>query len=660
MMYRFIIILFLLLAAPIVNAAACSDNTVFKVGAGIHDITGPAAEVGMMGYGMINQQTGGLSQRLWARAFVIESPCNGKRVTFVNADLGQVFQGVKQHVIERLQKKYGKLYNDQNVLITAIHTHSGPGGFSTYAFYNITTLGFNRRNFDTIVDGIVAAIEHAQANMTKAQIKMATGDLRGINFNRSPAAYQENPQQERNLYQSDTDTKMTLIRFDSLDGKPIGLINWFPVHGVSLNNKNRLISGDNKGFAEYLFEKDFNSDYGATAFVAAFAQENAGDVSSNQFGRAGGDGLQGLEAVNAAGRPQYEMAKKLYASANEIVRGGVDYRHQFVEMDKVEIDPIYTDGVSRRTCPAAIGVSMLAGTQDGEGVGYQGISCDSAKKFFPRLFCELVTTSCQGVKPIVLEPGSMQPYPWTPSVLPFQVFRIGNLVIGAAPFELTTMTGRRIRSTMAKQLSGEHVVLSALSNAYAGYVATKEEYQLQRYEGASTHFGPWTAAALQQEFARLTFAMVNDKTVDQGPAPADLLDAQWDFQTGVVFDDKPLWKNFGDVYEDVKPVYKRGETVQVIFWGAHPKNNFRIQDTFLQVQHLENGKWVTVKRDRDWETEYHWMRSGVANSLITIVWRTTSDAAPGQYRIVHHGDWKSGWSWNIYPYAGQSSIFVLE
>ena len=34
------------------------------------------------------------------------------------------------------------------------------------------------------------------------------------------------------------------------------------------------------------------------------------------------------------------------------------------------------------------------------------------------------------------------------------------------------------------------VVIAGLSNAYADYTVTFEEYQVQRYEGASTIYGP--------------------------------------------------------------------------------------------------------------------------------------------------------------------------
>ncbi|OGT47290.1 MAG: hypothetical protein A3E83_00725 [Gammaproteobacteria bacterium RIFCSPHIGHO2_12_FULL_41_20] len=666
MIHYVLICLFILLCSLArityaVTSDSCRDNTLFNVGAGIYDITGPAAEEGMMGYAMLQQQTAGIYQRLWARAFIIESPCNNKKIVFVNTDLGQVFQAVKQQVVKKLQAKYGDTYNDSNILITATHEHSGPGGYSTYTLYNLTTLGFNHENFNTIVAGIVTAVERAHNNLAPASIKITQDDLPGVNFNRSPTSYLLNPQAERDRYKGDTDTQMTLIRFDRLNGQPIGIINWFPIHGVSMNNKNHLINGDNKGYAEYTFEKDFHSNYGPQAFVAAFAQANAGDVSPNPYGHEGGAGLAGIAAVEKAGAPQYQLAKKLFAQANEVITGNVDYRHTYIAMDKVTVEPQYTNGSIQTTCPAAIGVSMLAGTQDGEGIGIQGVSCGTLGKVLPHFICEMVTTPCQGVKPIAVQTGIKKPYPWTPNILPLQVIQIGNLVIVAAPFELTTMTGRRIREAVAKQLPPtNYVVLSALSNAYSGYVATYQEYQLQRYEGASTHFGPWTQAALQQEFTNLTKALITGLLVAEGPQPPDLLNGLHNLQPGVIFDQVPPSKQFGDIYQDVKSVYNPGNIVEAVFWGAHPKNNFHMQDTFLEIQHWENGGWQTIRYDRDWDTEYHWQRKGIAYSLIKIIWRIPPAISPGHYRIVHHGDWKSAWNKNITPYTGYSSLFTID
>lgn len=36
------------------------------------------------------------------------------------------------------------------------------------------------------------------------------------------------------------------------------MVNWYAVHPTSMNNTNKLVSGDNKGYASQLFEKAMN------------------------------------------------------------------------------------------------------------------------------------------------------------------------------------------------------------------------------------------------------------------------------------------------------------------------------------------------------------------------------------------------------------------
>ena len=76
---------------------------------------------------------------------------------------------------------------------------------------------------------------------------------------------------------------MVQLNFISDDGKPMGVLNWFAVHPTSMNNTNHLISGDNKGAASQMFEREMNSNYvtGKGPFVAAFASTNLGDISPN-------------------------------------------------------------------------------------------------------------------------------------------------------------------------------------------------------------------------------------------------------------------------------------------------------------------------------------------------------------------------------------------
>jgi neutral ceramidase len=646
----------------------CAANQSFQVGAGIYDITGPAAELGMMGYAMVDQKTAGIHQRLRSRAFVIASPCNGKRAVFVSADLGQLFQGVRQQVMEKLRARYGTLYTEDNVLLSVTHTHSGPGGFSHYALYNLTILGYDKQNFDAIVDGIYQSIVRAHDNLAPGGIRVASGELFDASINRSPEAYLRNPTTERSGYSHDTDKRMTLMRLQGDDGREVGLINWFAVHGTSMGNDNLLISGDNKGYASYLFEKLKGTSYTATrTFVAAFAQSNEGDVTPNIHGGTNGGGANDFESTELSARKQFNLAKTLYDSASARLTGGVDSRLTYVKMDEVQVAPQYTDGFWRPTCEAAIGDSMLAGAEDGPGFGKEGATCEEIRDMWSVFNCTFFTTPCQGEKPITLETGTMTPYPWTPEVLPLQVVRLGNVALVGVPFEATTMAGRRLRQQVLAQLAPlgvDQVVIAGLANAYAGYLVTREEYAKQDYEGASTHFGPWTLAAVQQEVDKLAVAMRTGTSVAPGPTPRDLRNEQSTGQTGVVYDDKPLWVEFGSIVTDARASYNRGETVSVKFWGGHPKNNLRLQGTFLQVQRkTSTGTWVTVANDWDWETKYRWQRYDCAPtygcSHVTTEWTIPADATPGTYRLRHFGDWKSGWDSLIRPYSGTSREFTV-
>ena len=112
---------------------------------------------------------------------------------------------------------------------------------------------------------------------------LSSGIVEEANINRSPTSYLENPEEEKALYDADTDKQMTQLNFFSAAGEPLGVLNWFAVHPTSMNNTNHLISGDNKGAASQMFEKAMNPNYpsGLGPFVAAFASTNLGDVSPN-------------------------------------------------------------------------------------------------------------------------------------------------------------------------------------------------------------------------------------------------------------------------------------------------------------------------------------------------------------------------------------------
>src|SRR6266536_2430673 len=141
--------------------------------------------VGPLVFASVAQKTSGIHQRQRARAFVFVDQASGKRVAIVNTDLQGVFQSVQQAVLKRLAARYGDRYTERNTLISATHTHDGPGGHSHYALYNITVLGFQEKTFNAIVDGIVEAIVQADENTQPGTLNLGRSTLTNASVNRS-------------------------------------------------------------------------------------------------------------------------------------------------------------------------------------------------------------------------------------------------------------------------------------------------------------------------------------------------------------------------------------------------------------------------------------------------------------------------------------------
>ncbi|XP_002733975.1 neutral ceramidase-like, partial [Saccoglossus kowalevskii] len=371
-----------------------ADNAAgnFYIGTGIGDITGPAANVNMMGYANPTQVTGGIHLRLYSRAYIIADKTDEtQRILFVSADMAMGSQLVKLEVLNRLRTMYDDLYTAENFCLSGTHTHSGPGGYQQFVLFDITSLGFVKENFEAIVQGIVKSVQHAHSKLTLGDIFINKGDVMMSNINRSPTAYLNNPADERNKYQYNVDKEMVLIKMAGTDGKDLGMINWFSVHGTSMNNTNHLISGDNKGYASYMFEQLLNPNTrpGQGSFVAAFAQTSEGDVSPNTKGPhcldtglpcdvetstcngktencvAFGPGEDMRESTHIIGTHQFSNAWDLYHSATKQLSGKVAYRHQYVNMSDYTV---YLNSSTKvKTCKPSLGYSFAAGTTDGPG-----------------------------------------------------------------------------------------------------------------------------------------------------------------------------------------------------------------------------------------------------------------------------------------------------
>ncbi|MFE9535314.1 neutral/alkaline non-lysosomal ceramidase N-terminal domain-containing protein [Streptomyces sp. NPDC006691] len=643
-----------------------------RAGRGIADITGEAAECGLLGYGKADQQSAGLHTRQRARAFAFEE--GGARLLLVVCELPLMSDAVVREVLRRLPEGYGAA----NVMLTATHTHCGPGGYSHHLLYNSNTGGFRARTFDAITDGITEAALAAIRDLEPARLRLAHGELKNASVNRSRRAFDRNPAADRAHFPDAIDPATTLLTVERA-GRLHAAVNWFATHNTSMTNRNRLVSADNKGYAALHWERTVAGvdHLAATApeLVAAFAQTNAGDMSPN-LGLAPGLGptRDQFENTRVIGLRQYEAAAALVSAAQASggdltsggepasgvreISGGLDFRATHLHLSAVEVRPEFTgDGRAHRTSPPVGGAAAFAGAWV-DGPGFKGFR-PGANPLWDAVSRRLVypfapaLRDAQYPKAIALPAGPVNRFvPMIPQSAPVQLLRIGPLFLIGIPAEVTIVAGLRLRRTVAAIVGAAlcDVLVAGYSNGYLHYVTTPEEYDAQEYEGGSTLFGRWELPALCQTVARLATAMRDGMPVDPGrPEPAVPARAG---RRRAAADAPHPGRRFGDVL-DFSLI---GRRATVAFVAAHPSNNLRRGGSYLFVERLDgDGSWARTADDGDWSTVFRWARSGGATSVATVTWNIPEGAEPGTYRISYHGD-----STPKGPFTGVSEPFEVR
>ncbi|XP_076681522.1 neutral ceramidase [Andrena cerasifolii] len=685
-----------LISLWVLQAAVPGADASYSIGVGRADTTGPTAEVVFMGYAKIDQKGSGLHLRTFSRAFIIDD--GEQRFVFVSVDSAMMGNGVRESVLDNLQKQFGNIYTEKNLMISGTHSHSTPGGFMLDLLFDITAFGFVQETFDALVKGITKSIERAHDSIVPGRIFVRHGEVLGANINRSPLAYLNNPKSERDRYKHNVDKVLTQMQFIGADDKPLGVINWFAVHPTSMNNTNHLVSSDNVGYASILFEKSMNKDslVGKGPFVAAFASTNLGDVSPNTRGPkcefsgkncseqytcpgkkemcfASGPGRDIFESTSIIANKIFKESWRLWQDGNaKEVIGPLLVAHRYVDMPNQAAE--YYNETTRTTetvrgCVPAMGYSFAAGTTDGPGAFPFEQGTTTANPLWNAVRNLLATPTsddvkCHGAKPILLATGRMHlPYEWQPRTVSTQVAVIGNVVIAGVPGEFTTMSGRRLREAIKTVMNDvpddeTSVIVAGLCNTYTSYIATPEEYQIQRYEGASTIFGPYTLSIYLKIYQELVTAAILKKNVPPGPSPPDLRKKNLLTFVPPVLYDTPKWgQNFGDCIKQPQKVASPGDIVTAVFISGHPRNNLMTENTFLTVERLTDDEvWVPEATDASWETKFEWKRTSVVlgSSQVTITWQVPEDVKQGEYRIRHNGYYRYILG-GVFPYYGVSN-----
>lgn len=548
--------------------------------------------VGMYGYGEFNNRVKSESTPLYARSLIIRHTETGQIVLFVSCELAFITQAIKDSVVNQLQKTMPNAgFSDQNIMLTATHTHSAPGGYFKYALYNWTVVGFHEQLLGRIVAAVVASVAQALANLQPGILTYHEGVFDAdtkVAYNRSIKSYNRNPEVIHPVSSRQThlaiDPVMRGLKVADDQNNELALINWFGVHATAIGNTNTAISSDNKGYAAQMMEDKLGGD-----FLALFAQGSAGDISPHYHGpkqnkirkqrRKGQDHAFAREN----GRQQFEKGFSIMNSPPlDTLGGSLDVELIYIDLAHIKINRDFADGHTQAaTSASSFGMGFIKGTPvDGKGlrqplsslVGFAAILTrqvslgkaafmrkarrDSVRKYYrsqgrknvfvnagdrrilgararrfiiPGFFHPIIQSIKQQARAQALEANT-----WAQQIVPIQVFVIGQLAIVGLPGEITTIAARRLQQGIEEVLRKRaihKVVISPYANAYMGYVTTREEYKVQAYEGGHTLFGQWELDALRMKYTELAVEMLK-------PKPLRVLDRK----TRPVFDPSELPK----------------------------------------------------------------------------------------------------------------------
>jgi len=484
------------------------------------DITAFKKGVGMLGYGLYLNTMEEIETPLYARTFAIKDKTE-QLLLITICELGFITDSIKEGVLNLLAQKAPELnISEQNLLMLAQHTHSGPGGYSFYPLYNMSIPGFVPEIYTELTEKIAISILDACKHYQDCTIHYNRSEFppeQEVAFNRSIAAYNCNPEVRKladDEIQFGVDRNMYMLHFKNAAGKNVASINWFGVHTTSLSNDNHKLCSDNKGFAAAYLELQMQRE-GAN-YMAAFAQSSAGDVTPKfvynpkrtyRRGYFEGKFPDDMESAKYNGQLQCKLAAKLISAEALIpIDGDIISFQKYYNFSNISIGQEFTDGIEGKvTSPACLGVSFLEGAwMDGPGaskaLGYLTRQIVRSIQSWELLIARssndqkakdiLRKYEAQGVKDILIEcgerkmlgtsdiknllvpgavdasiktfkemhrKGSLSDKPWTAQVLPLQAVKLGNILLACFPFEITTIAAQQLKSSLLLMLAGKGI-----------------------------------------------------------------------------------------------------------------------------------------------------------------------------------------------------------
>jgi len=624
------------MAAPAAGAAK------LRAGAGRADIT-PDTGHYLGGWTRADRTAKGQQTRLYARTLVLQR--GGRKLALVSIDLFMVPGGLLKQIGDGLAARG---FSEHNILISASHTHSGPGGYanfptlnsaapslqtvndpSTYTNFFFQPQPANPELYRFLYDQISASIVRADNDLAPAVAGWGGTELLGITRNRSIEAHLANFGIIKNRgegreddapggYPETIDPSIDVLRVDKLvrHGRkrvrvPIGAWSTFADHGTVTKSSFQYYNADHHGSATRVFEASVRKK-GRTGrrqeVVNVYGNSDEGDMSA-------GLDRHGPAASDFVGRAEAGAMLRAWKQAGRNAAASPDFDMRWTRMcfcgQQVE-------GGGRVADQSQVGMPFLTGSEEERGPLF-----DVTGEEFEDRRSPIDTGGPQGVKLFAPGVGSGG----VPNRLPLLAIRLGSRMVVSIPGEPTKEVGTRTRAAVMASTAGtgiDRVVISGLANEFALYFTTPEEYDRQHYEGGNTHFGRYSANLVQQELATLARRLVRGEPAQ----PA----AEFDPTNGVRPDGPPYGAGAEDGRLIAGPAASYGRLERAtISWQGGPKGLDRpVDGAFITAQRRVGRRWRRADDDLGLAMLWKVDDSGRYDAQ----WAIPRDAPLGTYRFV--------------------------
>ena len=413
--------------------AAAPAAAALSVGAARVDITPSAAS--------LPKGFEGINDPIFVRAIVIDD--GRTRAALVTVDAGAVSTDTWSQVSREAETEL-KIPSAQ-LLLTATHTHSVPFGSGR-----------------DLAPRILAAMTQAAARLRPARIGYGTG-VSYINVNRNLIDPKTHRWWEGPNYDAPSDKTVAVLRFETLEGRPIAVYYNYAVHGV-LNGQLDQISGDIPGATSRYLEDSL--DDGA---VAVWSTGAAGDQNPIYFQqtydlreiRIRDYAARGIDISNAmppGGQGLNKRDPKVAKLMNQ-------QRQMTISMGQMlgeEVMHVMRAGLERPMTSAPIAGAQKVVTcpgrkrTDSGRAGYAGTYVDA-----------------------------------DPIAIRLSLVRLGDVAITGVDAELFTMIAQRLKSESPLK----HTMMATLTNgaARSGYIPNDAAFGYDTFEVVSSNLKPGCA-----------------------------------------------------------------------------------------------------------------------------------------------------------------------